>query len=60
MERRLRNLSKKICREHFELTACDECRNLHILWHMYVGGIKKGTYKPFISRVWRERKIRKV
>tara|TARA_S200002703_G_scaffold49279_3_gene42710 strand:- start:94199 stop:94612 length:414 start_codon:yes stop_codon:yes gene_type:complete len=48
MERRIRNLSKKICREHFDLTDCDECRNLHMLWYMYVKGVKKGTYKPFV------------
>lgn len=48
MERRLRNLSKKICIEHFDLTNCEECRNLNILWHMYVSGTKKGTYRPFI------------
>ena len=48
MERRLRNLSKKICIEHFDLTNCEECRNLHMLWHMYTAGTKKGTYRPFI------------
>ena len=48
MERRLRNLSKKICIEHFDLTDCDECRNIHMLWYMYVKGIMKGTYKPFV------------
>ena len=48
MERRLRNLSKKICIEHFDLTDCDECSNIHMLWYMYVKGIMKGTYKPFV------------
>lgn len=48
MERRLRNLSKKICIEHFKITDCDECRNIHFLWYMYVKGVKKGTYKPFV------------
>ena len=44
MERRIRNLSNKICIEHFEITDCPECNNLHMLWYMYVKGTKKGTY----------------
>jgi len=48
MERKIRNLSNKICIEHFDLTDCNECRNLHMLWYMYVKGTKKGTYKPFV------------
>ena len=48
MERRIRNLSKKICIEHFEITDCDECKNLHLLWYMYVKGTSRDTYKPFI------------
>ena len=48
MERRIRNLSKKICLEHFEITNAPECKNLHMLWYMYVKGTKKGTYKPFV------------
>ena len=48
MERRIRNLSNKICIEHFEITDCPECNNLHMLWYMYVKGTKKGTYKPFV------------
>ena len=48
MERRIRNLSNKICIEHFEITDCPECNNLHMLWYMYVKGTKAGTYKPFV------------
>ena len=48
MERRIKNLSKKICIEHFEMTDGPECQNLHMLWYMYVKGTKRGTYKPFV------------
>ena len=48
MERSIRNLSKKICLEHFKITNAPECLNLHMLWYMYVEGTKAGTYKPFV------------
>ena len=48
MEMRLKRLSQRICKEHFEITNCDECKNLHMLWYMYVSGTKKGTYRPFV------------
>ena len=48
MERRIRNLSNKICIEHFEITDCAERNNLHMLWYMYVKGTKKGTFRPFV------------
>lgn len=48
MERSIRNLSKKICLEHFKITDSPECKNLHLLWYMYVEGTKAGTYKPFV------------
>lgn len=48
MERSIRNLSKKICLEHYNITNSPECKNLHLLWYMYVEGTKAGTYKPFV------------
>jgi|TARA_R110000751_G_scaffold510_4_gene1835 hypothetical protein len=48
MEQRIKNLSKKICLEHFKITDAPECKNLHMLWYMYVEGSKKDTYKPFV------------
>ena len=48
MERSIKNLSKKICLEHFKITDSPECKNLHLLWYMYVEGTKAGTYKPFV------------
>ena len=48
MEMRIKNLSKKICLEHFKITDAPECNNLHMLWYMYVKGTKRGTYKPFV------------
>lgn len=48
MEQRIKNLSKKIIKEHYEITDAPECQNLHMLWHMYQLGSKTGTYRPFI------------
>lgn len=48
MERKIKNLSKKICSEHFKITDAPECKNLHMLWYMYVEGSKKDSYKPFV------------
>lgn len=48
MERRIRNLSKQICSEHYEITNAPECKNLHMLWYMYTEGVKKNSYRPFV------------
>jgi hypothetical protein len=48
MEKRIINLTKKICKEHFEMTNGDDCKNLNYLWYMYVHGTKKNTFKPFV------------
>ena len=45
MERRIANLAKKICLEHFEISSNS---GTNYLWFMYIDGTKKGTFKPFI------------
>ena len=45
MERRVANLAKKICLEHFEISSNS---STNYLWFMYIDGTKKGTFKPFI------------
>jgi len=45
MERRIANLAKKICLEHFEISANS---STNYLWFMYIDGTKEGTFKPFI------------
>tara|TARA_R110000851_G_scaffold75338_4_gene166136 strand:+ start:1276 stop:1689 length:414 start_codon:yes stop_codon:yes gene_type:complete len=48
MEKEIINLSKKICNEHYKITDSDDCRNLNYLWYMYVDGLGKNTFKPFV------------
>tara|TARA_R100001443_G_scaffold11009_1_gene20664 strand:- start:957 stop:1364 length:408 start_codon:yes stop_codon:yes gene_type:complete len=45
MERRIANLAKKICEEHFEISSNS---GTNYLWFMYIAGTKKDTFKPFI------------
>jgi hypothetical protein len=44
---KIRNLIEHICKEH-HVVSKEEDSNMGYLWHMYVYGIKKGDFRPFI------------
>jgi len=50
MERRIKNLVKKILDEHYKITSNPECKSSNIMWMMYLN--KANTSKAGIVRPW--------
>jgi hypothetical protein len=51
MERRIKNLGKKILDEHYKITSNPEAKNSNIMWMMYLKGAptsKAGMIKPWM------------
>ena len=51
MERRIKNLGKKILDEHYKITSNPECKSSNIMWMMYLNNAntsKAGMIKPWM------------